>query len=177
MIISKTKFEGLFVVDPLVLYDTRGYFYESYSKKELEKNGLMFNWVQDNQSSSKYGVIRGLHFQTGEFEQAKLIRCISGKILDIAVDIREGSKTYGEYFSIEISSENKKMVLIPRGFAHGFSTLSETAEILYKCDNFYNKDFENGIIYTDTKLNIDWKIPKEKIIISDKDLKYKYEWK
>lgn len=166
----KTEFPGLFIFEPAVFGDSRGYFFESYNEKVFAAEGINIKFVQDNQSKSAYGVIRGLHYQLNEHAQTKLIRALSGKILDVIVDIRKGSPTYGKVFSAELSAENKKQVLIPKGFAHGFSVLSETAEVLYKCDVFYNKESEAGILYNDPALNIDWKIPADKAIISDKDL-------
>jgi dTDP-4-dehydrorhamnose 3,5-epimerase len=167
MKILKTDFEGLFIIEPNIFSDKRGCFFESYSEKAFRENGIIYNWIQDNQSESCYGTIRGLHFQKGEWAQAKLVRCVYGKVLDVAVDIREGSPTYGKYFSIELSGENKKIALIPRGFAHGFSTLSDYAIFQYKCDNFYNKESEGGILYNDKTLNINWKV--EYPIVSEKD--------
>jgi dTDP-4-dehydrorhamnose 3,5-epimerase len=164
-----TDFPGLFNVQPRVFDDPRGYFFESYNQKAFDEAGVPGDWVQDNQSSSVYGVIRGLHYQLNPFAQAKLIRVLQGKILDVVVDIREGSPTYLKSYSLELSAENKSQLLIPRGFAHGFSVLSEQAIVLYKCDNYYNKNAEAGIIFNDPTLAIDWKIPAGKEIISDKD--------
>lgn len=166
----KTDFPGLFIFEPTVYNDSRGYFFESYNQKQFEAAGIDINFVQDNQSKSSYGVIRGLHYQLNPHAQTKLIRVLSGKILDIAVDIRKGSPAYGKVFALELSAENNKQLLIPKGFAHGFSVLSETAEVMYKCDAFYNKGSEAGIMYNDPVLNIDWQIPADKAIISDKDL-------
>lgn len=166
----KTEFEGLYIIEPKIFEDTRGYFYESYNRSVFEQNGLFFDFVQDNESNSQYGVVRGLHYQYGEFAQAKLVRVLKGKVLDVVVDIRKDSKTFGKSFSIELSAENKKQFLIPRGFAHGFSVLSETATFFYKCDNFYNKQSERGIMFNDAQLNIDWQIPIDKMILSPKDL-------
>ncbi len=165
-----TEFNGLTIIEPRVIPDNRGYFFESYNEEEFKKEGLYYKWVQDNQSMSSYGVIRGLHFQTGEYEQAKLVRCLNGSILDVVVDLRPNSKTFKKYYSIELTSENKKMILIPRGFAHGFSVISSNAEVMYKCDNIYNKESEGSLIYSDPTLNIDWKIIKGYEIISEKDL-------
>jgi len=166
----ETGIPGLLVFEPRVFEDSRGYFFESYNAQAFEKQGLNIHFVQDNQSRSSYGVIRGLHFQSPPHAQSKLVRAIAGKILDVAVDIRVGSPTYGKCFAIELSAENKKQLFIPKGFAHGFSVLSEIAEVLYKCDGFYCKDAEGGIIYNDRQLNIDWQIPADKAIVSDKDL-------
>ena len=167
----KTDFPGLFIFEPVVFEDSRGYFFESYNEKKFEAEGIDIKFVQDNQSKSSYGVIRGLHYQLAPHAQTKLIRVLSGNIQDVVVDIRKGSPAYGKVFSLELSAENKKQILVPRGFAHGFSVLSETAEVLYKCDTFYHKESEVGIFYNDTDLNIDWKIPADKAIISEKDLK------
>ena len=164
----RTEFEGLIVFEPKVFVDERGHFFESYNRQLFDSLEMSYDWVQDNQSRSSYGVIRGLHFQIGEYEQAKLVRCLYGEILDVAVDLRPDSKTFKKVFSIVLSAENKKSVLIPRGFAHGFSVLSDSAEFLYKCDNFYNKDSERGIIYNDSDLNIDWMISNP--IVSEKDM-------
>lgn len=167
----KTEFPGLIIIEPTIIKDSRGYFFESYSERVFEVNGITDRFVQDNQSKSSYGVIRGLHYQLNPHAQTKLVRVLSGKILDVAVDIRIGSPTYGKVFSIELSDDNNKQLLIPRGFAHGFSVLSETATIMYKCDAFYNKESEAGIYYNDTTLQINWQIPADKAIVSDKDQK------
>jgi len=166
----QTPVPGLLVFEPKVFEDGRGYFFESFNSKTFAAEGVDMHFVQDNQSSSLYGVIRGLHYQLNPHAQAKLIRVLVGKILDVAVDIRKGSPTFGKSFSIELSAENKKQLLVPRGFAHGFSVLSEHAEVLYKCDAFYNKDSEGGILYNDKTINVDWKIPAGKEIVSQKDL-------
>ena len=165
----QTPIPGLLVFEPKVFEDSRGYFFESFNLKTFQAEGFDINFVQDNQSSSNYGVIRGLHYQLNPYAQVKLIRVLSGSILDVAVDIRKGSPTFGKSFCIELSSENKKQLFIPAGFAHGFSVLSEQAEVLYKCDSFYNKDSEAGILHNDPSLKIDWKIPAGKEIISEKD--------
>jgi len=166
----KTNIPGLLVFEPEVFEDSRGYFYESYNENLFLKEGIEVKFVQDNQSRSGYGVIRGLHYQLNPFSQSKLVRVLSGSILDVAVDIRKNSPAYLQSYSIELSSENKKQIFVPKGFAHGYSVLSETAEIFYKCDNFWNKETEGGIMYNDAQLNIDWKIPEEKVIISKKDM-------
>ena len=166
----ETGIPGLLVFEPRVFADSRGHFFESYNKQTFLQQGIHIQFVQDNQSRSTYGVIRGLHFQNPPHAQAKLVRALKGTILDVAVDIRKGSPTYGKSFAIELSDENKKQLLIPAGFAHGFSVLSEIAEVMYKCDNYYNKESEGGIIYNDPSLNIDWQIPADKAIISDKDM-------
>ena len=160
---------GVLIFDPNVFGDSRGYFFESYNERLFHENGIMTRFVQDNQSSSTYGVVRGLHYQLAPHAQTKLIRVLNGRILDVIVDIRKGSPAYGQAFSIELSAENKKQLFIPAGFAHGFSVLSDTADILYKCDNFYNKESERGIIYSDPVLAIDWQIPADKAIVSEKD--------
>lgn len=165
----KTEFPGLLIFEPVVHGDHRGYFFESYNEETFQQAGLTFRWVQDNQSSSSYGVVRGLHFQTPPHAQTKLVRVLSGVILDVVVDIRKGSPTYGQQFSLELSAENKKQLLVPKGFAHGFSVLSEQAEVLYKCDALYHKPSELGIHYADPALAIDWKIPAEKAKVSEKD--------
>lgn len=166
----QTSIPGVLIFEPTVIKDNRGHFFESFNLHTYKAEGIDINFVQDNQSFSQYGVIRGLHYQLNPHAQAKLIRVLSGKILDVAVDIRKGSPTFGQSFIIELSAENKMQLFIPAGFAHGFSVLSDNAEVLYKCDSFYSKDAEGGIIYKDETLNIDWKIPHDKMIISEKDL-------
>ncbi|MEI2739499.1 MAG: dTDP-4-dehydrorhamnose 3,5-epimerase [Chitinophagaceae bacterium] len=166
---QKTDIQGLLIFEPDVFEDSRGCFFESYNENIFRQEGIDVRWVQDNQSSSTYGVIRGLHYQLPPFAQSKLIRVLKGKILDVAVDIRKQSPTFGKVFMQKLSAKNKKQLFIPAGFAHGFSVLSEKAEVLYKCDNFYNKESEAGIIYDDTELNIDWQIPTELAIVSEKD--------
>ncbi len=168
----KTEFSGLLIFEPRVWKDDRGYFFESYNQKVFNEEGIEINFVQDNQASSVYGVIRGLHYQLNPYAQTKLIRVLSGSILDVAVDIRKNSPTYGKTYTIELSAENKKQLLIPKGFAHGYSVISETAEVFYKCDQFYYKESEGGIAYNDPGLNIDWKIRNNEAIISEKDTKY-----
>ncbi|HEV7782657.1 MAG TPA: dTDP-4-dehydrorhamnose 3,5-epimerase [Chitinophagaceae bacterium] len=165
----KTDIPGLLVFEPRVFEDSRGYFFESYNENAFRAEGIDIRWVQDNQSSSTYGVIRGLHYQLPPFAQSKLVRVLKGKILDVVVDIRKGSPTYGKVYVQKLSAKNKKQMFIPAGFAHGFSVLSEKAEVLYKCDAFYNKEAEAGIIYNDPALAIDWSIPGTDAIISDKD--------
>jgi len=164
-----TGIAGLLVFEPRVFDDSRGYFFEAYNAQTFLQEGIEYQFVQDNQSSSTYGVIRGLHYQSDPFAQTKLVRAIEGRILDVAVDIRKGSPTYGKVFSIELSAANKKQLLIPKGFAHGFSVLSETAVVLYKCDAFYNKASDGGIFYADPSLAIDWQVPLDKAIVSEKD--------
>lgn len=169
MKVIKTSLQGVYIIEPRVFNDTRGYFFESYSKLKLEENNIEYNFVQDNQSKSSYGVIRGLHFQTNPHAQTKLLRVVEGKILDVAVDIRKDSPTYGQHIAIELSSENFKQILIPDGFAHGFSVLSETAIVQYKCTNYYHPECEGGINYKSPSLHIDWKVPVDKAIVSEKD--------
>ncbi|HJS54417.1 MAG TPA: dTDP-4-dehydrorhamnose 3,5-epimerase [Chitinophagaceae bacterium] len=164
-----TEIPGLLIFEPKVFADSRGYFFESYNERIFEQEGIAVRFVQDNQSSSSYGVIRGLHYQLNPHAQTKLVRVLSGKILDAAVDLRNGSSTYGRAFTIELSADNKRQLFVPKGFAHGFSVLSERAEVLYKCDGFYNKESEGGFRFDDPALNIDWQIPTDKAIISDKD--------
>jgi len=171
MEIQETGLKDCLIIKPRVFEDPRGYFFESFNKNTFEeKTGLSGNFVQDNQSFSSYGVIRGLHAQSGEFAQAKLVRVLKGEVLDVAVDARPGSPTYGKHISVKLSAENHLQLYVPRGFLHGFSVLSETAEFFYKCDNFYNKASELGVIYNDADLAIDWLIPADKAAISDKDL-------
>jgi dTDP-4-dehydrorhamnose 3,5-epimerase len=168
---TETGFQGLLIFEPLVHSDSRGYFMESYNQETFRKAGIAFTPVQDNESSSVKGVIRGLHYQLRPFDQAKLIRVIEGKILDVALDIRKTSKSFGKWFAVELDSESKKQLFIPKGFAHGFSVLSKTAVIQYKCDNIYRPSYERGIDLNDPTLGIDWKVSTDKAIISDKDLK------
>ena len=165
----ETGFPGLLIFDPRIFEDERGYFFESYNQKIFEAASIDLQFVQDNQSKSSYGVIRGLHYQLPPYPQSKLVRVLKGEILDLALDIRKGSPTFGKHFRIRLSSENRKQLFIPKGFAHGFSVLSEYAEVFYKCDSFYNKESEAGIAYNDPALNIDWEIPAQQAIISEKD--------
>ncbi|GAB4286728.1 MAG: dTDP-4-dehydrorhamnose 3,5-epimerase [Marinilabiliales bacterium] len=169
MKIIETGIPDLLIIQPVVYKDSRGYFFESYNKNDFEQHGLSYDFVQDNQSFSEYGVVRGLHYQLQPYAQTKLIRVLDGEIYDVAVDIRKDSPTFGKWFGIILSSENFYQLLVPKGFAHGFSVLSQKADVMYKCDNFYNKESERGIIFNDKSLNIDWKIPENKMIISDKD--------
>lgn len=165
-----TKLKGCYILEPKVIFDERGYFMESFNEKRFQEGiNEEIHFVQDNQSYSTKGVLRGLHYQTGEHAQAKLVRVLSGEVLDVAVDIRPESETYGEYVTVLLSAENQRQFFVPRGFAHGFLVLSETATFFYKCDNFYNKESEGGIIYNDSKINIDWKFPEKDFIISEKD--------
>lgn len=169
MQINKTGFEGLIIIEPRIFKDSRGYFYESYNESNFQSASLNYKFVQDNQSKSSYGVVRGLHYQTEPYAQTKLIRVLQGKIMDVAVDIRHGSTTFGKYYGVELSDENHLQLLVPQGFAHGFSVISKTAVILYKCDNFYYPQSERGIVYNDKTLNIDWKLRAGEIIVSEKD--------
>lgn len=169
MEIIKTDFQDLVIIKPQIFEDARGYFFESYNKQKLSDILGDIQFVQDNQSKSTKGTIRGLHYQLAPYAQSKLIRVLEGKILDVVVDLRKHSPTYGKHFSIELSEENKTQLFIPQGFAHGFSVLSETAIVFYKTDNFYNPKSERGINYNDTELDIDWKINKEEAIVSTKD--------
>jgi dTDP-4-dehydrorhamnose 3,5-epimerase len=167
--IEPTGIEGLVVINPRVFADERGYFYESYNQNAFEQHGLRYQFVQDNQARSVRGVLRGLHYQTEPYAQAKLVRVIEGEVYDVAVDMRPQSATYGKWFGIILSATNKKQLMVPRGFAHGYLVLSDTAEFFYKCDNFYSKAHEGGIIYNDPHLDIDWQIPADQLIVSPKD--------
>ena len=159
------------VIQPQLHNDNRGYFFESYHQQKLNDSlGFEVNFIQDNESFSSKGVLRGLHYQTGNYAQAKLVRVIQGRVLDVAVDLRKDSSTFAQHFSIELSEDNKNQLFVPRGFAHGFIVLSDTAIFSYKCDNYYNKASEGGIRYDDPSLGIDWKLPKEDILVSEKDL-------
>lgn len=166
-----THIKDLWVFEPTVFEDNRGYFFESFNKETFKKEtGLDVDFVQDNESKSTKGVLRGMHFQKGEFAQAKLVRVIQGEVQDVAVDLRKGSSTYGEYFSINLTGENRKQLFVPRGFAHGFLVLSETAVFSYKCDNYYNKASEGGLIYNCPKVGIEWQLNTDNLILSEKDV-------
>ena len=169
MEVIKTDIEGLVIIEPRIFNDDRGYFYESFSQREFEDKVCRTVFVQDNQSKSSYGVLRGLHFQKPPFAQSKLLRVVKGSGLDVAVDIRKGSPTYGKHITVELNEDNHRQLFIPRGFAHGFVALSEEVIFQYKCDNFYSKDSEESIMFNDIDLNINWEIPVEKITLSDKD--------
>ena len=170
MIFTETKLKGCFIIEPKIIRDERGYFMESFNEQTFQKGiGQNVHFVQDNQSYSTKGVLRGLHYQTGEYAQAKLVRVLQGEVLDVAVDIRPNSDTFGHYEAIFLSGENQKQFFIPRGFAHGFLVTSETATFFYKCDNFYNKESEGGLMYNDETINIDWQFPTAELLISDKD--------
>lgn len=165
----KTEIDGVYIIEPRLFEDSRGYFFESYNSQEFARNGIPTQFVQDNQSKSSYGVIRGLHCQLGEHAQAKLVRVLQGKVLDVAVDIRSDSPTFGKHVAVELSDENQRQLFIPRGFLYGFAVLSETAVFAYKVDNFYCKEAEFGIRYDDPEIGINWQIPADKIITSEKD--------
>lgn len=170
MKIIETPLKDCYIIEPTIFEDERGYFYEKFNEQKFENLiGLKAHFVQDNISKSSYGVLRGLHLQKGEHAQAKLVSCLEGKVWDIAVDLREDSPSFGKWFGVELTAENKRQFYVPRGFAHGFAVLSETAIFAYKCDNFYKKESEGGIIWNDETLNIDWKLPLEDIILSEKD--------
>ena len=172
MQVIKTAIEGVVIIEPKVFKDARGYFFESFSQREFEDKVRKINFVQDNESMSCYGVMRGLHFQCPPYSQSKLVRCVRGKVLDVAVDIRKGSPTFGQHVAVELSEENHRQFFIPRGFAHGFSVLSETAVFQYKCDNFYHPEADGGINILDDSLGIDWQIPNDHAILSEKDTKH-----
>jgi dTDP-4-dehydrorhamnose 3,5-epimerase len=170
MPVIKTDFPDLFIIEPVVFGDDRGYFFEAYNAKTLLQENIDIQFIQDNQAKSVYGVVRGLHFQDNPYAQTKLVRVLEGAIYDVVVDLRKNSPTFGKVFSIELTAQNKKQLLVPKGFAHGYSVLSDTAEVFYKCDEFYHKECEGAVAYDDPFLNIDWKVPKEKMILSAKDL-------
>ena len=172
MEIIKTNIDGVLIIEPRLFKDERGYFFESWSKREFEEKVGNIEFVQDNESKSSYGVMRGLHFQRPPFTQSKLVRCVRGRVLDVAVDLRKGSKTYGQHVAVELTEDNHRQFFIPKGFAHGFAVLSETAVFQYKCDNFYHPEADGGISITDESLGIDWKIPVQKAILSEKDTKH-----
>ena len=169
MEVIKTDIEGVVIIEPRIFRDDRGYFYESFSQREFEGKVCRTTFVQDNQSKSSYGVLRGLHFQKPPYCQSKLVRCIKGAVLDVAVDIRKGSPTFGKYVAVELTEDNHRQFFVPRGFAHGFAVLSEEAVFQYKCDNFYNKESEGSVAWNDPQLGIDWRIPAEKVLLSEKD--------
>ncbi|WP_312822079.1 dTDP-4-dehydrorhamnose 3,5-epimerase [Epilithonimonas sp.] len=171
MKIKETPLKDCYIIEPTVFEDDRGYFYEKYNEKKFEEiTGLNGHFVQDNISKSSYGVLRGIHLQKGEHAQAKLVSCLEGKVYDVAVDLREDSPTFGKWFGIELTPENKLQLYVPRGFGHGFSVLSETAIFAYKCDNFYNKESEGSVLWNDETLKIDWQLPAQDVILSEKDL-------
>lgn len=169
MEVIKTAIEGVVIIEPKIFGDSRGYFFESFSQRVFEEKVRKINFVQDNESMSSYGVMRGLHFQAPPFTQSKLVRCVKGAVLDVAVDIRKGSPTYGQHVAVELTEDNHRQFFVPRGFAHGFAVLSETAIFQYKCDNFYAPQADGGISIKDDSLGIDWKIPTENALLSEKD--------
>ncbi len=168
----KTNIDGVFIIEPRVFNDARGYFFESYSERDFNAQVREIHFVQDNESKSSYGVMRGLHFQRPPFTQSKLVRCVKGAVLDVAVDIRKGSPTYGQHVAVELTEDNHRQFFVPRGFAHGFAVLSEEAVFQYKCDTFYHPEADGGISILDTSLGIDWRIPTDKAILSEKDTKH-----
>ena len=172
MEVLNTDIEGIYIIEPRIFKDARGYFFESFSQREFEEKIGKISFVQDNESMSQYGVMRGLHFQRPPFTQSKLVRCVRGSVLDVAVDIRKGSPTYGKHVAVELTEENHRQFFIPKGFAHGFAVLSEIAVFQYKCDEFYHPEADGGISILDSSLGIDWRIPESKAILSDKDTKH-----
>lgn len=172
MEIIKTDIEGVVIIEPRIFKDARGYFFESYSQREFEEKVGKIDFCQDNESMSSYGVMRGLHFQRPPFTQSKLVRCVKGRVLDVAVDIRKKSPTYGQHVAVELTEDNHRQLFIPKGFAHGFAVLSDTAVFQYKCDNFYHPEADGGISILDNSLGIDWRIPTAKAILSDKDTRH-----
>lgn len=172
MEVKETAISGVFIIEPRVFQDARGYFFESFSQREFDEKVGQVRFVQDNESMSSYGVMRGLHFQRPPFAQAKLVRCVKGRVLDVAVDLRKGSSTYGHHVAVELTEDNHRQFFIPKGFAHGFAVLSETAVFQYKCDEFYHPEADGGIDITDDTLGIDWRIPVADAILSEKDTKH-----
>lgn len=171
MEVIKTTIDGVVIIEPRIFEDSRGYFFESFSQREFDEKVRPITFVQDNESKSSYGVMRGLHFQRPPFTQSKLVRCVKGAVLDVAVDIRKGSPTYGQHVAVELTEDNHRQLFIPKGFAHGFAVLSEIAVFQYKCDEFYHPEADGGISILDDSLGIDWMIPKDKVILSVKDTK------
>lgn len=172
MEVIKTGIEGVYIIEPRLFKDARGYFFESFSQREFEEKVGPIQFVQDNESMSSYGVMRGLHFQRPPYTQSKLVRCVRGAVLDVAVDLRKGSATYGQHVAVELTEDNHRLFFIPKGFAHGFAVLSETAVFQYKCDEFYHPEADGGISILDASLGIDWRIPTDKAILSEKDTKH-----
>lgn len=172
MEVIKTAIDGLVIIEPRIFKDSRGYFFESFSQREFDEKIGKITFVQDNESMSSYGVMRGLHFQRPPFTQSKIVRCVKGAVLDVAVDIRKGSPTYGQHVAVELSEDNHRQFFISKGFAHGFAVLSETAVFQYKCDEFYHPEADGGISILDDSLGIDWRLPADKIILSEKDTKH-----
>ena len=169
MEVIKTEIDGVVIIEPRLFKDDRGYFYESFSQREFKEKVCHTTFVQDNQSKSSYGVLRGLHFQKPPYCQSKLVRCIKGAVLDVAVDLRKGSPTFGKYVAVELTEDNHRQFFVPRGFAHGFAVLTPEAVFQYKCDNFYNKESEGSVAWNDPQLAIDWRIPADKVLLSEKD--------
>ena len=172
MNVIKTDIEGVVIIEPKIFEDSRGYFFESFSQREFDEKVAPIVFLQDNESKSSYGVMRGLHFQKPPYTQAKLVRCVRGSVLDVAVDLREGSPTYGKHVAVELTEDNHRQLFIPKGFAHGFAVLSDVAVFQYKCDDFYHPEADGGISILDESLGIDWRIPMDKAILSDKDTKH-----
>lgn len=172
MEVIKTDIEGVVIIEPRIFKDARGYFFESYSQREFEEKVGKIDFCQDNESMSSYGVMRGLHFQRPPFTQSKLVRCVKGRVLDVAVDIRKDSPTYGKHVAVELTEDNHRQFFIPKGFAHGFAVLSDVAVFQYKCDNFYHPEADGGISILDNSLGIDWRIPTDKAILSEKDTRH-----
>ena len=172
MEVIKTEIDGVVIIEPRIFKDARGYFFESYSQREFEEKIGKIDFCQDNESMSSYGVMRGLHFQRPTFTQSKLVRCVKGRVLDVAVDIRKGSPTYGKHVAVELTEDNHRQFFVPRGFAHGFAVLSDVAVFQYKCDNFYHPEADGGISILDDSFGIDWRIPTDKAILSEKDTKH-----
>lgn len=172
MEVINTEIEGVVIVQPCIFRDSRGYFFESYSKREFDEKVRRVDFVQDNESCSTHGVMRGLHFQCPPYSQSKLVRCVKGAVLDVAVDIRKGSPTYGRHVAVELTEENRRQLFIPRGFAHGFAVLSDMAVFQYKCDNYYHPEAEGGISIRDKSIGIDWRIDDSQSVLSEKDLKH-----
>jgi dTDP-4-dehydrorhamnose 3,5-epimerase len=172
MEVINTKINGVYIIEPRIFEDARGYFFESFSQREFDEKVAPITFVQDNESKSSYGVMRGLHFQRPPYTQSKLVRCVKGSVLDVAVDIRKGSPTYGQHLAVELTEDNHRQFFISKGFAHGFAVLSETAVFQYKCDEFYHPEADDGISILDDSLGIDWRIPKDKVILSEKDTKH-----
>jgi dTDP-4-dehydrorhamnose 3,5-epimerase len=170
--VTKTSFEGLLIIEPKVFGDSRGFFFESYNRKTFHENGIVHEFLQDNQSRSQRGVLRGLHFQSSPFSQTKLVRVLDGTIQDVVVDLRKEQPTFGKSYSIDLSFDNKKQLLVPKGFAHGFLVLSESADVLYKCDDYYHPEAEGGVRFDDIFFKIDWRLPYQQMIFADKDLRY-----
>lgn len=172
MNVIDTEIEGVKIIEPNIFKDSRGYFFESFSQREFDEKVASIVFLQDNESKSSYGVMRGLHFQKPPYTQSKLVRCVKGSVLDVAVDLREGSSTYGKHVAVELTEDNHRQLFIPKGFAHGFAVLSDTAVFQYKCDDFYHPEVDGGINILDESLGIDWRIPTDKAILSDKDTKH-----